>query len=400
MLKKRFFSIFISLVITMLLISSISIMAQEETIKIGVVGPRTGPAAATGVAFEEGIELALDYINTTKGGILGKKVEVIFEDTGGVPEKAASAIEKLITRDKVSIVVGESHSSCALAEIEIANRYEVPFIIAEAWVDEVTSKGYKWIFRAGPCNSGVVDNIIQWIVAEDFKKIMIVAENTDWGLGIKKLSEEGLQKEGIPYNSIITAVESQEYYTELNKIIDYAPDLILAYIYGFGVHDFIAQANEVGLSPANALILEGAGPPSLWPEFWENVGEAGELECFVSAMHSKVELTEVAKRFREDYAKKFNREPTDYKSRSIYNVLLIAADAIERAGSADGEEIVKALEETELEVASGVVKFGLEPGTVKYHQWQPPMLIIQWQNREQVVVFPKEAATGELKRGK
>ncbi len=120
-----------------------------DTVKIGVVGPRTGPAAATGKAFEEGIAIALDHINA-KGGVLGKPLEVVFEDTGGVPEKAASAFERLATRDKVPIVVGESHSSSALAEIEVANRYKVPFIICEAWHDDITKKNYKWVFRAGP----------------------------------------------------------------------------------------------------------------------------------------------------------------------------------------------------------------------------------------------------------
>lgn len=399
MLKREYFLNFSIVIVILMFLMFSMIVAAEETIKIGVVGPRTGAAAATGKSFEEGIELALDYINNVKGGVLGKKVEVVFEDTAGVPEKAASGIEKLITRDKVSTIVGFSHSSCALAGIEVANRYKVPLIIAEAWVDEITSKGYKWVFRAGPCNSGVVDNIIQWIEAEGFNKVVIVAENTDWGLGIKKLSEEGLKQKGIAFESVITERENQEYYTELTKIKAYSPDLVLAFIYGFGVHYFIAQANEIGLSPGEALILEGAGPPSLWPQFWENVGEAGELECFVSAMHPEVELTELAKTFREEYVKKFKKDPTDYKSRSIYNVLLIAADAINKAGSTDSDAIVTALEKTELEVTSGVVKFGLELGSFKYHQWQPPMLIVQWQNREQQVVFPKEAATGELKKG-
>lgn len=397
MIRKK--SFLIGILVVIISLSSMISMAQE-TIKIGVVGPRTGAAAATGEAFEEGIKLFLDYIKETKGGILGKEVEIVFEDTGGVPEKAISGFEKLVTKDKVAIVVGESHSSCALAEIELANRYEVPFIVAEAWADEITSKGYKWVFRAGPCNSGVVDNIIDWVIAEDFNRIMIVAENTDWGLGIKNLSEEGLKKNEKTYDSIITSVETQEYYTELNKIKDYAPDLILAYIYGFGVHDFIAQAYEISLAPGEALILEGAGPPSLWPEFWENVGDAGELECFVSSMHSEVELTDIARKFSKDYIEKFGKKPTDYKSRSIYNTLLIAADAIERAGSTNHHEIVTALESSNLETAAGVVEFGMEPGTTMYHQWQPPMLIIQWQNREQVVVFPEEAATGELKRAK
>ena len=85
----------------------------QETIKVGVVGPRTGPAAATGKAFEEGIKLATDYVNA-KGGVLGKKLEIVFEDTAGAPDKAASGFERLVTKDKVVMVLGESHSSSAL----------------------------------------------------------------------------------------------------------------------------------------------------------------------------------------------------------------------------------------------------------------------------------------------
>ncbi|MEJ5349252.1 MAG: ABC transporter substrate-binding protein [Desulfosoma sp.] len=372
---------------------------STETIKIGVVGPRTGPAAATGAAFEEGIALALDVINGEQGGILGKKMEVVFEDTGGTPEKAASGFEKLITSDKVVVTVGESHSSCALAEVPIADRYKHPLIIAEAWADDITAKNSRYVFRAGPCNSGVVkDNLLGFIKDYGFKRVAIVAENTDWGLGIKKLAEDGLTAMGVTFMTVETERQSQDHYTELNKISAFEPDLVLAFIYGFGVHYFIAQANETGLFPQKALILEGAGPPSLWPEFWQNVGDAGNLELFLSRMHSKVDFNPVSKKYREAYTKKFGKEPTDYKSRSIYDVLLVAADAIRRAGSTDSEKIVDALEKTHLEVGSGVVQFGLEKGDYRYHQWQPPMLIVQWQNKEQVVVYPMNVKTGELKK--
>ena len=193
--------------------------AAEETIKIGVVGPRTGAAAATGKAFEEGMALALDLINAPGKGVLGKKLEVIFEDTGGDPEKAASGIEKLITKDKVVMVVGESHSSAALAEIDVANRHKVPLVIAEAWHDDITAKGYKYVFRAGPSNSGVINNtLLPFIKENGFKKVAIVAENTDWGLGMKKLAEEGLGKMNIPATSLVTERESRDHYTEINKI--------------------------------------------------------------------------------------------------------------------------------------------------------------------------------------
>jgi branched-chain amino acid transport system substrate-binding protein len=369
----------------------------QDAIKVGVVGPRTGPAAATGAAFEEGIKLAVEYVNS-KGGVMGKKLEVVFEDTAGAPDKAASGFERLVTRDKVVMVLGESHSSSALAQIEVANRLKVPFVVAEAWADEITAKNYAYVFRAGPSNSGVVNqSIAKWVQAERFKKAFIIAENTDWGIGIGKLTENALTKAGIAFESMITERNSQDHYVELTKIKAYNPDVILAYIYGVGLHYFVAQAGETGVSP-KAVILDGAGPPSLWPDYWKNVGDYGNLECFASSMHEKVELTDLAKYYREAYTKTFGKAPTDYKSRSIFDAVLIAADAIDRAKSTDADKLVEALEKTNLKTTRGMAKFGAQKGGTEYHQWDPPMLVIQWQNKQQVVLYPAEGATGKLMR--
>ena len=370
---------------------------SSDTIKLGVVGPRTGGAAATGKAFEEGIQLATDYVNA-QGGVLNKKLEIVFEDTAGAPDKAASGFERLATRDKVVMVLGESHSSAALAEIEVANRLKIPFMVVEAWADPITAKNYRYVFRAGPSNSGVVnDTIAKWVAAEQFKKVAIVAENTDWGLGIAALTEKAMDKAGVPYQTVTTERKSQDHYMELTKLKAFDPDAVLAFVYGTGLHYFVAQAGEVGLTP-KAIILDGAGPPSLWPDFWPNVGEYGDLECFVSSMHEKVELTELATQFRKSYVEAFGKAPTDYKSRSMFDAILIAADAINRAGSVDAEKLVEALEKTDLTVTRGKVTFGTEKGGPEYHHWMPPMLVIQWQNKEQVVLFPAEGATGKLKR--
>jgi len=390
---------FLSALVVLAFLAAGSAGWAQGTVKIGVVGPRTGPAAATGKAFEEGIALALDHINAG-GGVLGKKLEIVLEDTGGVPEKAAAAFERLATKEKVPIVVGESHSSSALAEIELANRYKLPFIICEAWHDDITAKGYKWVFRAGPANSGVVDFYIAPFVRDNgFKKVAIVRENSDWGAGIAARTEYDLKKMNIPFTTLKIEGSSKDFYTELTKLKAEKPDIILAYIYGTGLHFFISQANEIGLSPG-ALILDGAGPPSLWDSFWKNVGNAGESELFMSSMHEKVHLTATSKKFWDAYNKKFGKNPTDYKSRSIYNVILIAADAINRAKSTDPEAVVAALEKSKLEVTTGVVNFGLKTGSYEYHQWMPPMLVVQWQNRQQVVVYPQKAATGAIKKGK
>ena len=367
----------------------------SDTVKVGVVGPRTGTAAATGKAFDEGIKLATDYVNG-KGGVLDKKLEIVFEDTAGAPDKAASGFERLVIRDKVAMVLGESHSSAALAEIEVANRLKVPFIVAEAWADPITAKNYKFVFRAGPSNSGVVNHTIaKWVSYEKFKKAYIVAENTDWGLGIGKLCKAALDKAGVANKTLVTERKSQDHYTELAKIKAYDPDVILAFVYGTGLHYFVAQAGEMKVSP-KATILDGAGPPSLWPDLWKNVGDYGNLECLVSSMHEKVELTKLATYFREAYVKEFGKKPTDYKSRSIFDAILIAADAINRAGSTDPDKLVQAIENSNLLVTRGTAKFDTTKGGPSYHHWMPPMLVIQWQDKKQVVLYPPEGATGKL----
>ncbi len=374
-------------------------LSSAETIKIGVVGPRTGSAAAEGTAFDEGIALALDAIRA-KGGIHGSSVEVVFEDTGGGPEKAAAAFEKLVTKDKVAIVLGESHSSAALAEIEVANRYHTPFIVAEAWADAIMEKKYPSVFRAGPYNTDVVNStIVQFIKEGHFKKVSIVAENSDWGKGIGALTDSALKKEKIEHSLTEVDQNAKDFYPSLNKVKTEKPDLVLAYIYSFGLHTFVSQARELSVSP-NALVLDGAGPPSLWGEFWTNVGKAGDGELFISPMHESVQPNAEAKAFWNAYKKKFSKSPSDYKIRSAYITVLLAADALERANSTEPSDVVNALEKTNFSAPTGKIHFGTKQGDIHYHQWSPQMLAVQWQNRKQVVVFPKNVATGTIEFSK
>src|SRR5581483_5276400 len=85
-------------------------VAQQESIKIGVIQPLSGPVAASGNYIRMGAEIARDWINA-KGGVLGKKVELLIEDNKSDPKEAATAAEKLIVKDKVPVIVGAWGSS-------------------------------------------------------------------------------------------------------------------------------------------------------------------------------------------------------------------------------------------------------------------------------------------------
>ena len=261
-------------------------------------------------------------------------------------------------------------------------------------------KNYPSVFRAGPYNTDVVNSTIAKFIKEGhFKKVAIVAENSDWGKGIGALTDAALKKEKIEHSLIEVDQNAKDFYASLNNLKAEKPDLILAYIYSFGLHTFVSQARELGVSP-HALVLDGAGPPSLWAEFWSNVGKAGDGELFISPMHESVQPNPEAKEFWSAYQKKFGKDPSDYKIRSAYITVLLAADALARAKSTDAKDVVAALEKTNFSAPTGKIHFGTKPGEISYHQWSPQMLTVQWQDRKQVVVFPKSVATGKLEQSK
>jgi branched-chain amino acid transport system substrate-binding protein len=111
-----------------------------DPIKIGVTVALSPPGSVSqATQIRDALEVAAKMINDA-GGALGRPIELVVEDNQGIPEKARAAVEKLITRDKVVAVVGEHQSSSALAGIEVAHRYHVPYVNTNAWSDVIRDK--------------------------------------------------------------------------------------------------------------------------------------------------------------------------------------------------------------------------------------------------------------------
>src|ERR1700757_3697999 len=100
------------------------------------------------------------------------------ECTVSHPAEGSAAAVRLITKDNVSAIIGEFHSSVALAEIEEAHKYGVPWVGTDVWADAITAKQYPEVFRLAPANSLVYVKAADW-TAQHFKNVAIVAENTD-----------------------------------------------------------------------------------------------------------------------------------------------------------------------------------------------------------------------------
>ena len=98
--------------------------------------------------------MAAEEINA-KGGVNGKKIELLFEDDTGKPDVGRSGVEKLISRDKVPVITGGYSSSVTAAAAPVAQQFKVPFVICTGSADDITEKGYDYIFRINPAGQRI-----------------------------------------------------------------------------------------------------------------------------------------------------------------------------------------------------------------------------------------------------
>jgi branched-chain amino acid transport system substrate-binding protein len=136
-------------ILLFLLLSLIPLGCQkkEDVIKIGIAGPMTGDQAKMGMDFKNGVSLAVDEWNS-KGGVLGKKIEVIISDDQHDPKQAVSVANKMINDGAVG-VIGHFNSSCSIPASDVYNRAGIPMITPGSTNPQLTEKGYRGVFREG-----------------------------------------------------------------------------------------------------------------------------------------------------------------------------------------------------------------------------------------------------------
>src|SRR5436189_1970390 len=166
-----------------------------EPIKVGVIQPLSGPVAASGNFVRMGAEIGRDWINA-RGGVLGRKIELLIEDNKSDPKEAATAAEKLIVRDKVPVIVGAWGSSMTLAAMPKLEEYGVPMIVETSSAGTITKRGNPWIFRISPPSEMEAVGLEKYLKEFAIKKADFLAVNTDWGRGSVGAFGDLLKKSG------------------------------------------------------------------------------------------------------------------------------------------------------------------------------------------------------------
>lgn len=340
-----------------------------DPIVVGVSIAQSPPGSVVqGTQVKDGIDIVARMLND-KGGVLGRPLKIVYEDNQGIPEKGRAAAEKLITRDKVVAVTGGHQSSVCLAEIEVAHRYKTPYVNTNCWSDDVRKKGYPEVFNPGNYNTRVSSAMAETIAALKVRNVVAFAENTDYGIGQAKLLGEFLAKAApqTQYKYVALDRAGKDFTPAVLPLRASPPDLVVNIMLPPAAYILMNQLYEQGVAPsAKTAFYDGAGIAD-YPDFWQNVKEAGKYMLAFGLYHPAMPMPALGKEVGDIFQKQAKTEPNRLIFQAADSLLLIAR-AIEQAKSTDGAAITKALQGMQFEGTRGKFTFSQEPG-YKFQQW-------------------------------
>lgn len=338
-----------------------------DEVKIGVIYPLTGGAAAAGRELRAGAELAAEIANNVmtdlnmtmakNAGIKslgGAKITLIFKDHEGNPTLGADLAKKLILDDKVDGILGCYHSSVTKTVSSVAEQYGVPMINGSSTSPELTYRGFKWFWRTTPHDKwftkdlfeflkGMTEGQVRGVKAVPKEELMNLAsacEKTEWGSHVSQLIESFSQEYGFNLRkSVLYASKSADLSSEVRSLKAARPDVMLFASY---TSDAILMIKTLKAQKAQPKILWGQDAGFETPEFQSTLGDSivGILTRTVF-LPKVAEVKELAGKVNKMYKAKTGNDLSGASARS-FTGLQTWVHVLELAGSTQPQDIQKA----------------------------------------------------------
>jgi branched-chain amino acid transport system substrate-binding protein len=317
----------------------------DTTIKIGVFEPMTGANAAGGAMEVEGIRLAHELNPTIDAGGKSYTVELVVVDNKSDKVEAANAVQRLVDRDKVQVILGSWGSSLSMAGGEVAKDAGIP-VIGLSCTNPLVTAGNEFYFRVcfidpfqGTVMANYAYNDLQARTA-----VIVQEVSNDYSVGLAKFFSDYFKSLTKNDGSVLATVNyntgDQDFSAQLTTIRSLNPDVIFAPGNYTESALVIKQARELGI---NTPIIGG----DTWetPEFIDVGRERVEGAVFSTFFASEVATTPAAEVFLKEYRSRYNKEPAAVTALG-YDGYLVALDAIKRANSIEPAKIRDAIAQT------------------------------------------------------
>jgi len=405
MRTKRFLFIIIAAIF---LISFAAMNAgAEKVLKVGIMGPFTGPAAESGQSIKNSLLLKLDEAGNKVGDY---KLEYIFIDSQSDPAKASNAYVEAIERKGMQVGLGGWHSSVAMACVDQAVKYKVPHMgsmgAAKPLSDKIRSDpkylGYWFKFWSYPAlGTKLYFDFIDWAAENSSwkpkKKIAaLCAEETDWGRDWNAAAKVNLKASGWEIAmEDYTQIGQTDFYPLLSKYKNAGIPLVtITNTAAASVSAYIKQMREVGLKALP--IVDGLGWVGNW---YELTGRASD-----GIVDMNVQWTPLSEPYHQKFEKTYKFKPAASAGGISYDAagtfLKMLNHTLEKYGKLDSESIHKVMAE---EMATGKLTYGRSDGAImmKEYKWTEElypdpvtdadhwfMPVIQYKGGKAHVIFP------------
>ena len=370
--------------------------SDSKVIKIGSVHPLTGNYAYEAQSIINSQKLAIEEINAA-GGIAsmgGAKLELVVGDSQASADTGASETERLIS-EGCSILTGTFQSGVTLTCMQKAEQNEVPFLVTVSNNVSMFENGFEWCFRIQPNADVFAQDFIEYISAvktDDIQTAVLIHEDSLTGTDSGDIISANMESTGIELLDRITySASTSTLSTEVTKIADLNPDLLITIGYFADTSLLVKELNERGIKIKMVCGVANGGISD--SKFISDFGDT--VENFLDLNYRFNPNSEKTRALLESYREKYSDEMSVHAVWG-YESIYVIADALERAGSSNPEEVRDAMKTTNITdhvlAQSGAITFDAKGENVN-----AAGVLVQIQDGKHVVVYPTEFAESELR---
>lgn len=385
------------LVTVVLMVPALAVYAKEEPkeIRFGCALSLSGELEELGNLYKEGYELWKEYVNLQGGIQIGDEkylVNIIYYDDESNPQKTASLVKKLITKDKVNFLLGPYGSSCTFEAAVVAERYGIPMVQGGGAAERIFTQGFGYTFGLLRPAGDYFKNILKGAASLYPKpnRVAIVSADDIFSLSAAKGAKQYAEHLGFKVAPFITFKREADLSSVLNTLKNDKSNIVLLCAHFEEAISFVRTAKEVGLSPEMLGITTAPSDPAFVEQLERDANYIFGTTQWTSDLPYYGPLFGSSKDYAQLFRERFGKEP-DYHSAAATACGAAYQLALEKASSLDWKKVRDTLASLDAATFYGRIKFN-EQGMDICN----PMMTVQIQKGKRVTVWPKRFATGSL----
>ena len=312
--------------------------AQDNTFKVGLLLPMTGPFASTGKQMEAGARLYLTQHGDT---VAGKKIELILKDDTSTPDVTKRLAQEMVVNQKVNVLAGFGLTPLAFATAPVATQSKTPMVVMAAATSSITQAS-PYIVRSSFTVPQVVTALADWAYKNNIKKVVSLV--TDYGPGVdseKFFKDTFVANGGVVVETLRVPLRNPDFVPFLQKVRDAKPDALFAFVPAGVGTALMKQFTERGLDKAGIrVIAEGSVTDD---DILNDMGEVA-LGLVTAHHYSASHNSPQNKKFVEAFAKANNGMRPNFMAVGAYDGMRVIVEALKATqGKGDGDALLAAM---------------------------------------------------------